>query len=58
MDLLQPIPQKHKQLSGNSMKNYMPTKWKTWKKWTIPKHPHTTNTQTERNRKFEQTHNQ
>ena len=22
------------QLSGNTMKNYMPTNWTTWKKWT------------------------
>ena len=21
-------------LSGNTMKNYMPTNWTTWKKWT------------------------
>ena len=33
MQLLQPVPQKHKQLSGNTMKNYMPTNWTTWKKW-------------------------
>ena len=34
MELLQPIPQTYKQLSGNTMKNYMPTNWTTWKKWT------------------------
>ena len=41
MELLQPIPQKYKQLSGNTMKNYMPTNWTTWKKFlnthTLPK---------------------
>ena len=31
---LQPIPQRYKQLSGNTMKNYMPTNWTTWKKRT------------------------
>ena len=34
IELLQQIPQKYKQLSGNTMKNYMPTNWTTWKKWT------------------------
>ena len=34
MELLQPILQKYKQFSGNTMKNYIPTNWTTWKKWT------------------------
>ena len=29
MNLLQPIPQKYKQLSENTMKSYMPTNWTT-----------------------------
>ena len=32
MELLQPISWKYKQLSGNTMKNYMPTNWTAWKK--------------------------
>ena len=32
--VITPIPQKYKQLSGNTMKNYMPTNRTTWKKWT------------------------
>ena len=35
----------------------MPKKWVIWKKWTIPRNIYTTKTETERSRKFEQTHN-
>ena len=56
-ELLQPIPQKYKQLSGNTMKNYMPT-GQPGRNGQIPKHPHASKTQSGRNRKLEQTHNQ
>ena len=60
MELLQPIPQKYKQLSGNTMKNTMSCQHtgQPGGNGQIPKHPHTSQTQTGRNRKLEQTHNQ
>ena len=51
----QPTPQKYKRLLENTMKNYMPTNWTIWKKWTNSQTSHTTKTQMGRNRKFEQT---
>ena len=38
-DRSQPTPQKYKQLSENTIKNYMPTNWTTWKKWTNSQTP-------------------
>ena len=57
MEFLQPIHQKYKQLSGNTMENYMPTTGCPGRNGQIPKHPHTSKTQIGRNRKLEQTHN-
>ena len=50
IELLQPIPQKYKQLSGDTRQNYMSTNWTTWNKWTNPKHPHISKSQTGRKR--------
>ena len=59
MELLQPIPQKYKQLSENTKKNYMPTNCgQHGRNGQIPKHPHASKTQSGGNRKLEQTHNQ
>ena len=58
MELLQPIPQRYKQLSGNTMKNYMPKTGQPGRNGQIPKHPPSSKTQSGGNRKPEQTHNQ
>ena len=39
------------------MSNYMPTNWANWKKWTTSQKHINYQTETGRNRKFEQTHN-
>ena len=58
MELLQPIPQKYKQLSGNTIKIICQETGQPGRNGQIPKHPHTSKTQTGRNRKLEQTHKQ
>ena len=40
------------------MSNYMPTNGQSGRNGQIPRNIYTTKTETERNRKFEQTHNQ
>ena len=56
MELLQPIPQRYKQLSGNTMKNYIQQTGQPGRNGQIPEHPHASKTQSGGNRKLEQTH--
>ena len=58
MELLQPIPQKCKQLLENTMKSICQQIGQPGRNGQIPKHPHTSKTQSGGNRKLEQTHNQ
>ena len=58
MELLQPIPQKYEQLSGNTMKITCQQTGQPGRNGQIPKHPHTSKTQSGGNGKLEQTHNQ
>ena len=52
MELLQPISQKYKQLSGNLVKKYTPKTEQPGRNGQITKHPQTSKTQTGRNRKL------
>ena len=58
MDLSQPIPQKYKQLSENTMKIICQQTGQPGRNGQIPRHPHTTKTQMGRNRTFKQAYNQ
>ena len=49
MELLQPILHKYKQLSGNTIKNTYQQTGQPGRNGQIPKHPHTSKTQTGRN---------
>ena len=58
MELLQPIPQRCKQLSGNTRKIICQQIGQPGRNGQIPEHPHSSKTQPGGNRKLEQTHNQ